>query len=157
VSAGRFGFDEHIDHVLQFLRAIGPDVHLFAVCQPCPSAIAATALMAEEGDPATPRSLILMAGPVDARVNPTAVSGFAATHPLDWFEQTMVTRVPLGLGGYRRKVYPGFIQIAAFMSMNMERHMSMHADLFRALARGQVERAEPIRAFYDEYYAVSDL
>ena len=157
VAAGRFGFDEHIDHVLQFLRAVGPGTHLFAVCQPCPSAIAATAILSEDSDPATPLSLTLMAGPVDARVNPTGVSSFAATHSLDWFEQNLITRVPLGMGGYRRKVYPGFIQISAFMSMNLERHMSTHADLFRALARGQSERAEPIRSFYDEYYAVSDL
>jgi polyhydroxyalkanoate depolymerase len=157
VSDGRFGFDEHIDHVLQFMRAVGPGAHLFAVCQPCPSAIAATAVLAEDRDPCTPVSLILMAGPVDARVNPTGVSSFAATHSLDWFERMMITRVPLGMGGYRRKVYPGFIQIAAFMSMNLERHLSTHADLFRALARGEAERAEPIRAFYDEYYAVSDL
>jgi polyhydroxyalkanoate depolymerase len=157
VSAGRFGFDEHIDHVLQFMRAVGPGAHLFAVCQPCPSAIAATALLSQDNDPATPASLILMAGPVDTRINPTAVSSFAETHSLDWFEQTMITRVPLGMGGYRRKVYPGFMQIAAFMSMNLERHVSTHVDLFRALARGEAERAEPIRAFYDEYYAVSDL
>jgi polyhydroxyalkanoate depolymerase len=157
VSAGRFGFEEHIDHLLQFLRAVGPGTHLFAVCQPCPSAIAATALLAEDGDPATPASLILMAGPVDARVNPTSVSSFATTHQLDWFERMLITRVPLGMGGYRRKVYPGFMQISAFMSMNLERHLSMHSDLFRALARGESERAEPIRAFYDEYYAVCDM
>lgn len=157
VAAGAFGFDEHIDHVLQFMRAIGPGTHLFAVCQPCPSAIAATAILAEESDPAIPASLTLMAGPVDARINPTSVSSFAATHSRAWFEQVMITRVPLGMGGYRRKVYPGFIQISAFMSMNLERHVSTQADLFRALARGDEERAEPIRAFYDEYYAVSDL
>ena len=157
MSAGRFGFDEHIEHVMQFMRAVGPGGHLFAVCQPCPSAIAATALMAQDKDPATPASLTLMAGPVDVRANPTGVSSFASTHELDWFERMMITRVPLGMGGYRRRVYPGFIQISAFMSMNLERHLSTQADMFRALARGESERAEPIRAFYDEYYAVSDL
>ena len=157
VGDGRFGFDEHIDHVLAFMRAVGPGAHLFAVCQPCPSAIAATALLSEDGDPATPLSLTLMAGPVDVRVNPTAVSSFAAQHPLEWFERSLISPVPLGVAGYRRKVYPGFIQIAAFMSMNLERHMTTHRDLYRALVRGEAERAEPIRAFYDEYYAVSDL
>ncbi len=157
VSAGRFGVDEHIDHLLQFLRAMGPGTHLFAVCQPCPAAIAATALLAEDADPATPASLILMAGPVDARINPTAVSAFAAERPLDWFERCLISRAPLGVAGYRRKVYPGFVQIAAFMSMNLERHVSQHMDLFRALVRGEDSRADPIRTFYDEYYAVSDL
>jgi poly(3-hydroxybutyrate) depolymerase len=157
VGEGRFGFDEHIEHVLQFMRAVGPGAHLFSVCQPCPSAIAATALMSEDRDPATPLSLTLMAGPVDPRINPTAVSSFATQHPIEWFERSFVSRVPLGSGGYRRKVYPGFIQISAFMSMNLERHLSTHVDMFRALARGEAERAEPIRAFYDEYYAVSDM
>jgi polyhydroxyalkanoate depolymerase len=157
VGEGRFGFEEHIDHVLQFQRALGPGTHLFAVCQPCPSAIAATSILSEDRDPATPATLTLMAGPVDTRINPTAVSAFAANHSLDFFERSLISRAPLGTAGYRRKVYPGFIQIAAFMSMNMERHMSNQVDLFRALARGEAERAEPIRAFYDEYYAVSDL
>ena len=157
VSAGRFGFDEHIDHLMRFLRAIGPDTHLFAVCQPCPAAIAATALLSEDGDPAAPASLILMAGPVDVGVNPTAVSAFATEHSLDWFERNLISQAPLGVAGYRRKVYPGFVQVSAFMSMNLERHVSRHLDLFQALARGEAERAEPIRSFYDEYYAVSDL
>jgi polyhydroxyalkanoate depolymerase len=157
VSAGRFGFDEHIDHLIAFLRATGPGTHLFAVCQPCPSAVAATALMSEDNDPCTPASLVLMAGPIDTRVNPTAVSEFAVEHPLEWFRAHLVTAAPFGSAGASRHVYPGFLQIGAFMSMNLERHMSQHGDLFRALARGEVERADPIRAFYDEYYAVSDL
>lgn len=157
VSAGRFGFDEHVEHLLRFMRAIGPDTHLFAVCQPCPSAIAATSILSEDSDPATPASLILMAGPVDVGVNPTVVSTFAAEHSLDWFERTLISRAPLGVAGYRRRVYPGFVQVSAFMSMNMERHISRHVDLFRALAGGKAEQAEPIRTFYDEYYAVSDL
>ena len=157
VSRGRFGFDEHIDHLIAFLRATGEGTHLFAVCQPCPSAVAATALLAEDGDPCTPASLILMAGPIDTRVNPTSVSDFALEHPLEWFERHLITAAPFGAPGFSRHVYPGFLQIGAFMSMNLERHLSQHADLYRALARGEVERADPIRAFYDEYYAVSDL
>jgi polyhydroxyalkanoate depolymerase len=157
VAAGRFGFDEHIDHLMMFLRAVGPGAHLFAVCQPCPSAVAVTALMAEDQDPCTPLSLVLMAGPIDTRANPTVVSQFAIDHPLEWFRRHLVTAAPLGAGGYSRQVYPGFLQISAFMSMNMERHLSQHADLYRALARGEIERADPIRSFYDEYYAVSDL
>ncbi|HEX8233896.1 MAG TPA: polyhydroxyalkanoate depolymerase [Caulobacteraceae bacterium] len=155
--AGRFGLDEHIDHLLQFLRATGPGTHLFAVCQPCPSAIAATAILAQDGDEAVPASLVLMAGPVDARANPTSVSEFAVNHSLDWFERTMISPVPLGEPGYRRRVYPGFLQIGAFMSMNLERHLSAHREVYRALSRGESERAQPIQTFYDEYYAVSDL
>jgi poly(3-hydroxybutyrate) depolymerase len=154
---GRFGFEEHIDHLLRFLRATGPETHLFAVCQPCPSAIAATALLSEDADEAVPASLTLMAGPVDARVNPTSVSQFAVDHSIGWFERTMISTVPLGEPGYRRRVYPGFLQIAAFVSMNLERHLTAHQEVYRALARGETERARPTQTFYDEYYAVSDL
>jgi polyhydroxyalkanoate depolymerase len=157
VEAGLFGFDEYVEHVITFMRAIGPGAHLFAVCQPCVQALAANALMAEDADPATPLSLTLMAGPVDARINPTTVGEFASEKPLVWFERHMTDRVPGAFEGRGRPVYPGFLQLTSFMSMDARRHVRSHLDLANHMARGEHEKAATIRSFYDEYYAVCDM
>ena len=154
---GRFGFDEYIEHLIRFLEAMGPGAHVVAVCQPCVQALAAVALMAEDDNPCQPLSLTLMAGPIDTRVNPTKVNELATGHPIGWFERNLIAHVPLRYPGALRRVYPGFLQLIAFMSMNMERHFKAHVDLFRAIAKGETEQAETIRAFYDEYFAVLDM
>ena len=154
---GRFGFDEYVEHLMWFLRAMGPGTHVVAVCQPCVQALAATALMAEEDHLCQPASLTLMAGPIDTRVNPTKVNELATGQPISWFEEKLITRVPLRYPGAMRRVYPGFVQLTAFMSMNMERHVKAQADLYKAMANGEHEQAKTIKDFYDEYFAVLDL
>lgn len=157
LSAGRFGFDDYVAQLIRYLEFIGPGTHLVAVCQPCVQALAATAVMAEDGNPAQPASLTLMAGPVDTRVNPTEVNRLATGRPISWFERNLIDRVPPGHAGAGRRVYPGFVQLMAFMAMNPDRHVKAHGDLHRHLALGERERAEAIRSFYDEYFAVLDL
>ena len=154
---GGFGLDDYIDYLMQFMQAIGPGVHMVAVCQPCVAALAATALMAEDNDPAQPNSLTLMAGPVDCRVNPTGVNELAISKPIEWFEKNLISHVPLPHVGFMRKVYPGFVQLSAFMSMNMERHKEAFKNLYEHLRDGRVDEAQSIRKFYDEYLAVNDL
>ena len=154
---GQFGFDEFIDHVITFLQVLGPGVHVVAVCQPCVAVLAAVAIMAEDSDPAQPRSMTLMAGPIDVRVHPTEVNRLATSRPIDWFERNLIGIVPLRYPGAMRRVYPGFVQLAAFMSMNLDRHVKAQIDLFCHLANGEDEKAAAIRAFYDEYCAVMDL
>ena len=157
LSHGRFGLDDYTLQIIAFLEAIGPGVHLVAVCQPCVAVLAATALMAEDDNPATPRSLTLMAGPVDCRINPTAVNKLANGRPIEWFERNLISRVPWPHAGRMRRVYPGFLQLAAFMSMNPERHKQQFQKLFDYLVEGELEKAAVIRDFYDEYLAVNDL
>jgi polyhydroxyalkanoate depolymerase len=154
---GRFGFDEYIEHLILFLEATGPGAHVVAVCQPCVQALAAAAIMAEDDNPAQPRSMTLMAGPIDTRVNPTKVNDLATGKPISWFEQNLISRVPLRYPGATRRVYPGFLQLTAFMSMNAERHMKAQMDLYKALSRGETEQAGTIKDFYDEYFAVLDM
>jgi len=154
---GRFGFDEYVEHLIRFLEVMGPGAHVVAVCQPCVQALAAAAIMAEDDNPHHPRSLTLMAGPIDTRVNPTAVNELATARSLHWFEQNLISRVPLRFSGATRRVYPGFLQLSAFMSMNAERHVTAQIDLYRALARGDAAKAATIKAFYDEYFAVLDM
>ena len=157
VSEGAFGFDEYVDHVIQFLETIGPGSHLMGVCQPCAHSLAAVALMAEDDHPCTPRSVTLMAGPVDAQINPTKVNRLAAAHPIEWFEKRLISKVPARHKGAGRRVYPGFLQLTAFMSMNSTRHLDAHIDLWGHLAAGRRAEAQAIKAFYDEYFAVLDL
>lgn len=157
LARGPFGFDDFIDHVIRFLGAMGPESHVVAVCQPCVAVLAAVALMAQERHPAQPRSMTLMAGPVDTRLNPTKVNELATSRPIEWFRRHLIDRVPWRYGGALREVYPGFVQLAAFMSMNMDRHIKAHAELHGHLARGDLDRARAITAFYDEYFAVTDL
>jgi poly(3-hydroxybutyrate) depolymerase len=157
LSAGPFGFDDFIDYIIKCLHAIGPGAHVLAVCQPCVQALAAVAVMSEDKDKALPRSLTLMAGPVDVRINPTAVNDLANSHDISWFEENLIHPVPYGLKGAGRKVYPGFVQLAAFMSMNQERHLNAHREMYEHLAHGRRDDAQSIMTFYDEYFAVIDL
>jgi len=157
VAEGGFGFDDYVAYVIRFLEAIGPGAHVMAVCQPCVQTLAAVAIMAEDGNPATPLSMTLMGGPVDTRINPTTVNALATSHSLDWFRRTMIHTVPIQHAGWRRRVYPGFLQLAAFMSMNLGRHMAKHRELYQDLADGRDAEAAATRAFYDEYFAVLDL
>jgi poly(3-hydroxybutyrate) depolymerase len=157
VEHGRFGFDEYVGHMIRFLEKIGPGAHMVAVCQPCVAALVAASVMAQGDNPAQPRSMTLMAGPIDTRVNPTKVNELAKSHPMDWFEKNLIAKVPWRYGGGGRKVYPGFVQLAAFMSMNIERHIKAHQELYHHLAKGEAEKAAQTKAFYDEYFAVLDL
>jgi polyhydroxyalkanoate depolymerase len=157
VWSGRFGFDEYIEHLIKFLEAMGPGAHVVAVCQPCVQALAAAAIMAEDDNPAQPRSMTLMAGPIDTRINPTKVNELATGRPIEWFARNLITRVPLRYPGATRRVYPGFLQLTAFMSMNMERHVKAQMDLYKALTKGEHEQARTIKDFYDEYFAVLDM
>jgi len=157
LSHGRFGLDEYVDHIIRFLEAIGPGSHVVAVCQPCVTVLAAVAIMAQAGNPAQPQSMTLMAGPIDARINPTKVNELATSRPIDWFERHLIAKVPRRHPGAGRRVYPGFVQLAAFMAMNLERHVKAHMDLYFHLARGEHDKAEAVKAFYDEYFAVLDL
>jgi poly(3-hydroxybutyrate) depolymerase len=154
---GRFGLDEYTEHLIRFLDRMGPGSHMMAICQPCVAALAATALMAQDGHPAQPRSLTLMAGPIDCRVNPTSVNDLATGQPLSWFEQNMVHTVPWIHRGAGRKVYPGFVQLTAFVSMNKDRHIKAFKDIYTALAAGDRDKAAHATAFYEEYFAVADL
>jgi polyhydroxyalkanoate depolymerase len=157
LSAGPFGFDEYVAHVIAFLETIGPGAHLIGVCQPCAHALAAVALMAEDDHPCLPRSTTLMAGPVDTRINPTKVNELATNHPIEWFERELIGTVPMRFAGAGRKVYPGFVQLTAFMLMNLGRHVESHVDMFAHLAAGRHAEAEASKTFYDEYFAVLDL
>jgi poly(3-hydroxybutyrate) depolymerase len=143
--------------MIRFLAAMGPGAHVVAVCQPCVAALAATAIMAEDDHPAQPLSLTLMAGPVDCRVNPTAVDTLAIGKPIEWFEKNLISHVPLPHAGFMRRVYPGFVQLTAFMSMNPERHKQAFRNMYQHLVEGDVEQARTIQVFYDEYLAVNDL
>jgi polyhydroxyalkanoate depolymerase len=154
---GRFGFDEYVEYLIRFLEAMGPGTHIVSVCQPCVQALAAAAIMAEDDHPAQARSMTLMAGPIDTRVNPTKVNELAMGRPISWFERNLIASVPLRYSGAMRRVYPGFVQLAAFMSMNCERHLKAHGDLYRALADGDTTQATTIKIFYDEYFAVLDM
>jgi poly(3-hydroxybutyrate) depolymerase len=157
LTAGRFGVDEYTDHIIKFLETMGPGSHVLAVCQPCVAVLAAASVMAQTGNPAQPHSMTLMAGPIDTRINPTTVNELAKKHPIDWFERTLTASVPLRYPGAFRRVYPGFVQLVAFMSMNIERHVKAHKELYENLANGELEKAAVTKAFYDEYFAVLDL
>jgi len=156
-AQGRFGFDDYVAHLMDFLAAIGPGAHLLAVCQPCVAALVAAAVMAQAGDPAQPRSMTLMAGPIDTRVNPTKVNALANSKPIEWFEQHLIARVPFRYDGAFRRVYPGFVQLAAFMSMNIDRHVKAHRELHDKLVNGDQVKAKITKDFYNEYFAVLDL
>ncbi len=157
LAAGPFGFDEYVEHIIGFLNAIGPGAHLMAICQPCVEALAAVAVMSADSHPATPRSLTLMAGPIDCRIAPTRVNQLATSHSIDWFEHNLITTVPARHAGSDRRVYPGFLQLAAFLNMNLERHINSFRELYENLVAGDVEKANAARTFYEEYFAVADL
>ena len=157
IDAGRFGLDEYTEHLMDFLEVIGPGAHLMAICQPCVSALSAVALMSEDANPATPLSLTLMAGPIDCRVSPTSVNELATSKPIEWFESHLISRVPLGHRGAGRLVYPGFVQLSAFLSMNKERHVDAFKAYYQHLVDDEFDKAEVTRTFYEEYMAVADL
>src|ERR1700687_3938855 len=154
---GKFGLDEYTEHLITFLDQLGPRAHMVAICQTSVSALAAAAIMSEDNHPARPATLTLMAGPIDTRIQPTKVNDFAKSKPLKWFEENLINYVPFQCKGAFRQVYPGFIQLTAFVSMNLERHIKQHVDLADHIAKGEKEKAETIKTFYDEYFAVMDL
>lgn len=157
LSEGSFDLDDYIDHVIGFLEHIGPGAHMLAVCQPSVPALAATAIMGEARHPCRPVTLTMMGGPVDTREAPTSVNDLAMQRPIEWFRHTVITTVPLQYPGAGRRVYPGFLQLAGFMSMNLGNHMLSHYHMFKHLVAGDGESAEATKAFYDEYRAVCDL
>jgi polyhydroxyalkanoate depolymerase len=156
-EASRFGVEEYVDYVIRFLEHIGPRANVLAVCQPCVQTLIAVAAMSEANSPATPRSMTLMAGPIDTRESPTEVNDLANERPLSWFERNVIGTVPGRFAGGGRRVYPGFVQLAAFMAMNMGRHQEAHRRLYEHLAKGETVEAAKIKDFYDEYFAVLDL
>jgi poly(3-hydroxybutyrate) depolymerase len=157
VQVGRFDLDDMILLVVDFIRRLGPGCHVMAVCQPSVPVLAAVSLMAAADDPAQPASMVLMGGPIDPEANPTEVNRFAESHSLCWFEQMVITTVPARYPGAFRRVYPGFLQLAGFLSMNPDRHIDAHWRMFRQLAGGDIDSAAAARAFYDEYSSVMDL
>lgn len=157
LSAGRFGFDEYVEHVMNFIETIGPGAHVVAVCQPCVQTLIAAALMNEDHHPCAPASMTLMAGPIDTRVAPTEVNKLANEKSIEWFERNLISTVPGQFKGKGRRVYPGFIQLTAFMAMNLDRHIKAHSDMFHELAAGEYDKAKARKDFYDEYFAVLDL
>jgi polyhydroxyalkanoate depolymerase len=157
LACGPFGLEDYTDHLIDFMEQLGPRAHMVAICQPSVSALAATAIMCEDDNPARPATLTLMAGPIDTRIQPTKVNEFAKSKPIEWFERNLINYVPLQCKGALRKVYPGFVQLSAFVSMNLERHIKQHMDLAHHIAKGETDKADIIRTFYDEYFAVMDL
>lgn len=156
-SAGDFDLDDYIDTITDCIRVLGRDVHILAVCQPAVPVMAAVALMNAARDPDAPRSMTLIGGPIDTREAPTKVNEFARRHDLDWFRQNTIHTVPIGNRGFMRAVYPGFLQLAGFMAMNLDRHVQAHWDMFDHLVQGDGESLAAKRRFYDEYRSVMDL
>ncbi len=162
LSAGEFDLDDYIDYLTDFLEHIGQDhpggrAHMLAVCQPSVPALAAAAIMAGTRNPSRPLSLTMMGGPIDTREAPTSVNDLAMQRPIEWFRHTVIATVPLQYPGAGRKVYPGFLQLAGFMSMNLGNHMLSHYHMFKHLVAGDGDSADASKAFYDEYRAVCDL
>ena len=156
-SAGSFDFDDSIAHIIRFIEHLGSGLHVLAVCQPAVPVLAAVALMAASGNPAQPTSMVLMGGPIDTRASPTQVSELARSKPIDWFKRHLIQTVPWQHKGAFRRVYPGFMQLAAFLSMNPDRHVNAHWDQFSNLTKGDRESTEAHQTFYREYMAVMDL
>lgn len=157
LAAGRFDLDSYIDYITEMLRHLRGDCHVFAVCQPAVPVMAAISLMEEDGDPNVPSSLIIAGGPLDTRVSPTVVNELAEERGTKWFANNVIEVVPWTNLGYGRQVYPGFLQLTGFMTMNLDRHLTAHKDLFMNLVRGDCDSADKHRSFYDEYLAVMDL
>jgi poly(3-hydroxybutyrate) depolymerase len=156
-SAGPFHLNDYVRYVQEFLRLLGPDVHVVSVCQPTVPVLAAISLMASNDDPCQPRSMVMMGGPIDPREAPTQVNKLATTKPYSWFESQLIHTVPPRFAGAGRKVYPGFLQHAGFVAMNPDRHMKSHYDFYQHLVRGDDSDADAHRRFYDEYNAVLDM
>ncbi|SFB54535.1 poly(3-hydroxybutyrate) depolymerase [Rhizobium sp. NFR07] len=157
VTEGNFDLDDYIDYVIEMLHELGAGAHVVGVCQPSVPVLAAVAVMEARQDPMLPASMILMGGPIDTRIHPTAVNNLAKEHPLEWFRDNVVMTVPFPQPGFMRPVYPGFLQLSGFMSMNLDRHVMAHREFFEHLVKNDGESAEKHRDFYDEYLAVMDL
>jgi poly(3-hydroxybutyrate) depolymerase len=157
LSAGRFDLDTYIDYIISILHLLGDDLHVIAVCQPSVPVLAAVALMEADNDPDVPRSMVLMGGPIDTRINPNEVNKLAERRGPNWFRNHVITKVPFPHPGFMRDVYPGFLQLHGFMSMNLDRHIEAHHNLFLHLVKGDGDSAQKHREFYDEYLAVMDL
>ena len=156
-SVGPFTLDDYIEYIIELLHFLGADTHVLAVCQPSIPVMAAVSLMAADNDPRQPSSMTLMGGPMDTRINPTKVNEMATAKPLSWFENSVIQTVPFVHPGRGRRVYPGFLQLQGFMSLNPDRHVGEHLKLFHNMVRGDGDSAEKHREFYDEYLAVMDL
>ena len=154
---GRFDLDDYIDYIISMLHMLGGDVHVVAVCQPSVPVLAAVSLMEANKDPYVPHSMVLMGGPIDTRINSNAVNKLAESRGIDWFRSHVITKVPFPHPGFMRDVYPGFLQLHGFVSMNLDRHIEAHNNLFRHLVKGDGDSAQKHREFYDEYLAVMDL
>lgn len=154
---GDFSFACYVDYLIEFMQFLGPNTHLMAICQPAVQSLIATAVMSANNDPARPQSLTLMAGPIDPSSNPTRVNEFAQKQPMSWFRNVAIMEVPYGYPGQGRKVYPGFMQLGGFISMNQQSHMKKYQNFFQNLLFGETEDADRFRAFYDEYLAVLDI
>jgi len=157
VTEGHFDLDDYIDYLRDWLADLGPNTHVIAVCQPSVPVFAAATLMQRDGHPCAPSSVTLMGGPIDTRINPTEVNKLATTRPISWFEDNVITVVPAPNAGFMRKVYPGFLQLAGFMTMNLGGHFMKHQELFEHLIVGDGESAEKTKAFYEEYRSVADM
>ncbi len=157
VSMGKFDLEDYVDHVIEMLQVLGGNINVMAVCQPSVPVMAAVALMNAKDDKNTPKSMILTGGPIDTRRNPTAVNKLAQEKGSDWFRQNVIMKVPFPHAGFMRDVYPGFLQLTGFMTMNLDRHMDAHRQLFWHLVEGDEESAEKHEVFYDEYMSVMDL
>lgn len=157
LSAGRFDLNDYVDYLMTFLRRIGPGAHAIAVCQPGPALLAAAALMAEDADPCRPATITIMGSPIDARRSPTVPNLLAQERPFHWFENNMIYTTPAPYAGVMRRVYPGFVQLYSFLSMNHDRHLNAHYDYFTHLVAGDGDSADKHRKFYDEYLSVLDL
>ncbi len=157
LEAGKFDLDDYIDYLIAWLEHIGPGAHMLAVCQPSVPSLAAAAIMAANGNKCRPRTLTMMGGPIDTRKAPTAVNHHATTRPYAWFQENVIATVPAYYPGAGRRVYPGFLQLAGFMSMNLGNHMMSHWEMFKHLVDGDGESADKTKEFYDEYRAVCDM
>ncbi len=157
VTAGRFDLEDYVDYLIEMLHVLGGNMHVIAVCQPSVPVVAAVSVMEAENDPFVPVSMTLMGGPIDTRRHPTAVNNLAAEKGIDWFRANVITKVPFPHPGFMRDVYPGFLQLNGFISMNLDRHMNAHRNLFKNLVKGDGDLADKHREFYDEYLAVMDL
>lgn len=157
VASGSFDLDDYIEYVIDLLQVIGPGTHVLGICQAAVPALAAVALMSADESPFVPATMTLMAGPIDPRLSPTQVNEFATSRSMEWFESTMIDHVPAGYAGAGRSVYPGFFQLGAFMSMNLDRHVSSYLQFVEDLVAGDDPSADAHRVFYDEYLAVMDL
>ncbi len=157
LTEGRFDLDDYIDYLIDIFSFLGPDTHVIAVCQPSVPVLAAVSVMEARGDRLSPASMTLMGGPIDTRINPTAVNGMAVDKDIKWFREKVIMPVPFPHAGFMRPVYPGFLQLGGFVGMNLDRHIDAHKEYFSHMVKGDGDSAEKHREFYDEYLAVMDL